>query len=285
MYYKITNQDENHHGFQYKNGMNILIEPFVDEGSCIPGGLYFTGIENILHFVRYGVYLREVTLPTNDIDFKMVVDKNKWRANKIIFGKKYDLRNINTWKYLEKNGADINKHVKYVLRWAVKNNFFNVLRYLINKGIDINVHNGYAIRTAVQFNHLKIVVYLLDNGADVNINNGGPLQIAAEDGNMEITHYLVEKGADVCADNNLAIQLAAQNGQLEMVHYLVEKGADITDNNNEAIALAAAQGHIEVVRYLIEKGANISTNDALNMARENNHTEIVNLLTFTGHNF
>ena len=28
IYYKITNENENHHGYQYKDGLNVLEEPF-----------------------------------------------------------------------------------------------------------------------------------------------------------------------------------------------------------------------------------------------------------------
>ena len=44
MYFKITNAKENHHGFQYVDGLNVLIEEFNDDpnDSCCAGGLYFT---------------------------------------------------------------------------------------------------------------------------------------------------------------------------------------------------------------------------------------------------
>ena len=56
LYFKITNADENHHGFQYVNGLNILKEEFNDDPnqSCCAGGLYFTDAANILKFLGYG---------------------------------------------------------------------------------------------------------------------------------------------------------------------------------------------------------------------------------------
>ena len=41
-YYKITNKEENHNGFQYKDGLNIDTIEFDPNGSCRPGGLYYT---------------------------------------------------------------------------------------------------------------------------------------------------------------------------------------------------------------------------------------------------
>ena len=56
MYFKITNAEENHHGFQYADGLNVLIEEFNDDPnqSCCAGGLYFTDIANIFKFLNYG---------------------------------------------------------------------------------------------------------------------------------------------------------------------------------------------------------------------------------------
>ena len=108
MYHKITNETENHNGYQYKDKMNILAEPFVETRSCCPGGLYFTDIRYILEFLIYGIYLREIILPINDKNFKMVKDgENKWRSNKVILGTKYDLCNIDPWEYLTEKWASI----------------------------------------------------------------------------------------------------------------------------------------------------------------------------------
>ena len=42
MYYKITNCQENHHEYQYHDGLNILQEPFAETGSwCGWGNLFY----------------------------------------------------------------------------------------------------------------------------------------------------------------------------------------------------------------------------------------------------
>ena len=93
MYYKVTNKDECHHGFQYKDGLNIDTNEFQPEGSCVKGGLYFTTLEHITYFFDYGIYVREVTIPE---DAKMVEDPegDKWRADKIILGERYSIENF-----------------------------------------------------------------------------------------------------------------------------------------------------------------------------------------------
>jgi hypothetical protein len=109
VYFKITNREENHYGFQYKDGLNIL-DGELDNSNlgCSREGLYFTDIKNIFKFLSFGVYLREVYLPTNDPKLRVILDKSrdKWRANMIILGPKYDLLDVDTFRYLISLGPD-----------------------------------------------------------------------------------------------------------------------------------------------------------------------------------
>jgi len=89
-YYKVTNERENHHGFQYEDGLNVLKQKFNSnpKSSCVRGGFYFADENNIIHFLGYGCWVREVSIPT---DAQVVLDPegNKWRTDKIILEKKY----------------------------------------------------------------------------------------------------------------------------------------------------------------------------------------------------
>jgi hypothetical protein len=117
LFFKITNAKENHNGFQYVDGLNILDKEFEENGHCVNGGLYFTDIEHIFDFLDYGIHLREIILPINDPNFKCVKDEaNKWRANMIILGKKYELSNVDTFKYLISLGADFKAGDNYAVR-------------------------------------------------------------------------------------------------------------------------------------------------------------------------
>jgi len=60
LYFKITNEKENHYGFQYHDGLNVLIDEFNDDPKaiCVPGGFYFATIDLILDFLDFGVHLR-----------------------------------------------------------------------------------------------------------------------------------------------------------------------------------------------------------------------------------
>jgi hypothetical protein len=92
IYYKVTNKDEIHNEFQYKTGLNVDTIPFNDDPteSCVKGGLYFTDLDHIIEFFNYGCWVREVKIPK---DAKVIKDPdgNKWRADKIILGRRYSI--------------------------------------------------------------------------------------------------------------------------------------------------------------------------------------------------
>lgn len=102
MYVKVTNEEENHNGYQYHDGLNILDKPFEVSGSCVPGGLYFTTVEYIHQFYNYGINIRIVKMPVDYPDFKAVRDPggDKWRANMIILEEKYSLLEPETYHKL-----------------------------------------------------------------------------------------------------------------------------------------------------------------------------------------
>jgi hypothetical protein len=81
--YKLFNKDENHHGFQYKTGLNIDTIPFNPKGKCQPGGLYFSDCFNILnHLCYYNIYwIAEILLPD---DVRVYIEDDKYKADKII---------------------------------------------------------------------------------------------------------------------------------------------------------------------------------------------------------
>ena len=64
IYFKITNRKENHHGFQYNDGLNVDDKPFNPSGCCSGGGLYFTTLENLHMFENFGVNIRPIIVPS-----------------------------------------------------------------------------------------------------------------------------------------------------------------------------------------------------------------------------
>jgi ankyrin repeat protein len=226
IFFKVTNAKENHNGFQYVDGLNILDKEFEEVGSCVVGGLYFTDAHHIFEFLDYGINLREIILPLNDPNFKCVKDQsNKWRANMIILGKKYDLTDVDTFKYLVGLGADFRAIDDYATRKTSEDGYLEIIKYLVSIGADISARNNYAIKTASKNGRLEVVKYLVGLNADFKAGNNYAVRMASEKGHLDVVKFLVECGADFCADDAYAIRWAFINGHSEVVKYLIEKGA------------------------------------------------------------
>ena len=118
IYYKITNKDGYYDDHQYIPGLNIADKP-LELGYKVRGGLCFTTIEYIFKFLDDGCFLREVTLPKN---CRWVHDDNrdKFWADKIILGKRYDLSDPLTFQLLSERGANIHAFSDRALDWASK---------------------------------------------------------------------------------------------------------------------------------------------------------------------
>lgn len=127
-YYKITNQNEIHHGFKYKTGINTLTEPFSPktEGECVPGGLYFSNKRRLHNWYNYGVYIRKVRIPT---DTQMVKLDEKYRADKIYINRRHRLFTASTvdrfklkvtdsyvLEYLEKSKDSVKSKVTFLMK-------------------------------------------------------------------------------------------------------------------------------------------------------------------------
>lgn len=278
-YYKITNENEKHNGYQYKDGLNVLDESVkkIRYGSQV--GFSFTDVENIFKFLDFGHNLREITLP-DTCKLVKYPDGHKFRTNQIIFGKKYDLKDPNTFKMLIEHGANI--HDGHAIRWAAQHGRVEVVRCLLEKGVNIDVNNNCAIKGASMFGHIETVSFLVENGVDIHADDNYAILEASGNGHIKVVNYLVENGADIYARDNEALRNACMNGFIEVVKYLVENGADIHARDNEALLYACLNGHLDVVRYLAENGADIhARNDyVIKRAAQNGHFEIVRYLMF-----
>ena len=185
MYFKITNPEENHQGLQYHDGLVEDILPFQKEGSCVPGGIYFSNETYICGFLNYGPWIREITIPK---DAKMVMDPSgwKWRANKVILGERRDLSKAETWKWMVEKGVDIHYCYDWSLRRASSYGCLEIVKYLVENCADIHACDDYALRMASSNGQLEIVKYLVENGADIHVFDDGPLRIARANGYLDI---------------------------------------------------------------------------------------------------
>jgi ankyrin repeat protein len=147
---------------------------------------------------------------------------------------------------------------------------------------------------AAETGDLAAIEALLTDKADVDIRNSchwTPLMKAALNGHTPAAKRLLEAGAQPdLADKGgyTALMLAASNNHAAIVGLLLDRGADInrveSTGGFTALIWSAKRGHLVTVELLLQKGADRSLRDhkgmtALDRATENNHQEIIQLLS------
>jgi ankyrin repeat protein len=115
---------------------------------------------------------------------------------------------------------------------------------------------------------------LADRGASFSY---GALRLSISNNHVEVVRFLLDWGADLRIQNGGMINLAAAEGHTDIVKLLIDRGADISGNHYRTLTNAAQYGHTQTVKFLFEKGSQISQ-DALDLAIINNHTEVIKLL-------
>lgn len=290
IYFKITNINENHNGYQYQDGLNILDKPFDEKGSCAVGGLYFTTINHIHEYYKYGIYLREIHLPTDDPEFKMVEDpaRQKYRANKIILGAKYSLFDPATYI---KFGLDMTKN-DYLYYFAsehglvkeldqLKNIMYNLDHYI--NGINIASANG-NINVLEWFLHCSGPDLMYTRMINIQIPSGGinlikPLQpfnaidFAAAHGRIDVLDWFSGQGFELKYIN--AIDIASANGHTNVLQWVVRSGLDL-EYTDSAIDIASANGHAHVLEWFSRAGLKMKyTNYAIDWASAYGHVNIL----------
>ena len=222
-FYKITNEGENHNDLQYKTGLNIDILPWNPTGDCEPGGIYFSR-EDILAFMEYGPWIRQVTIPEGVEVYENPRKPKKWKAHEVMLGERRRM-DVSVIKGLLEEGADVHAQNDRALRWSSKNGHLEIVKLLIRHGAYIHAADDWAFIWASTRGHLEIVKLLIKHGADIHVHSNYALRRASENGQLETVKFLVERGADIHAENNHALVMANDNRHSETVKFLLECGA------------------------------------------------------------
>ena len=316
-YYKITNKEEKHYDFQFKDGLNVLEEQFNAESCDLYGFdcLYCTDIENIVCFINSGIYLREVYLPFDDPKFRIIKrcggDVTYYRVNMMILGKRHDLKDVATFKMITENKKLSTNTEHNIIQWCLSHGYVDVLRYMMNNGAKLEFK--YALEEVIRRNHYEMLKYLLTShptdinelmlesidhihfkdekchietirvfieaGADLHYKNDTLLITYARDAMPTVVKYLVDAGADIHAENDYVLNRMVALNHIEMVKYLVELGANVTAENNQVIKTSVANNNKNMIEYLLDKGAKITDDKIIDIAIEENDFDIIkNLL-------
>ena len=190
-YYKITNENELHHGMQYQDGLNTDVLPFNPTGDCEPGGIYFASTD-IFSFLDYGPWIRKVIVPEGETIYENSGYPKKYKTHSVFLEprRKIDLDVI---KELIDEGANIHSKNNYALQWASERGHLDVVKFLIEKGANIHVDNNFSLRSASCHGHLDVVKFLVEKGANIHAYNDCALSFAIQSNHLEIVKFLKEK--------------------------------------------------------------------------------------------
>lgn len=206
-YFKITNFRETHYGLEYKDGFNRDPIPFSNTGSCVPGGLYFASKKYIHRFYDFGVWIRPVSLPLDNPDFKMVSDGNKFRANMINLGKRYSLLVPETYKKFKLDMPATTSLIRTGLRYGAFEQVTQLFNQYKDEIIELNL-------CGLSLNKIPNGISLLTNLQILYLNNNNISEISEEVKQMPNLKelYLCNNGINFSTKkymlNNIKIQVA-----------------------------------------------------------------------------
>lgn len=314
--FKITNREETHHGYKYKDGLNILNGEFNDklEDKCGAGGFYFTTRQYINRFYSYGIYLREVTIPSTDPDFKIIECQGilKWRANKIILGAKYSLFDPETYNKFE---LDIWAN-KNIIEFAGQYGRIDFLEHLknMNNTWDNNydfVHINNMIIAASKHNQLAFLEwikkegfiyrkFIATNAVVAGCENGHynvvewwskttaiidyaliDVQKIVANKYYDLLDWLIKNSKIRYPDSSFIRQCISTN-DMTILHYWYEHG--LVQNNMDKLCYSeifVAENSKEILEFL-HKNNLINHDDLMLGIPEQNNISILNLLKNSG---
>jgi len=259
-FFKITNKNENHHGYQYHDGLNVLIELFQETGSCIPGGFYITTAEHIHKFYDYGIWLREVELPTTDPNFRIVQDPSgdKWRVNMIIMGERHSLMDLKIYDRFK-----LQPNYIHISRIACSEKCPEVIQLIMTKDSNFLASEFLGVYTSACCNgwielykQLMTIKYVHPNIGFLDACSGN---------HLELVKLMIADGAN---DFNCGLYRACRNGWIELAQLMINNGANSVFFN-QALRHAREGGHPELAKLMISKGAD---SNVLTVREQNSQT-------------
>lgn len=259
-YFKVTNEAECHIGFHCKTGLNAL--PFQPEGSCVSGGLSFTDSANVLEYVfwledGYGVWIREVFLPTEDPDFCMVKDPGSgiWRANKIILGDRYSLSDPATYEAIDLDMLGIDS--------ASCHGYVDILRWWKRSGRAL-AYSDNAIDYASFHGHVHVLDWWKNSGLELKYT-ADAIALASLNGRIAVLDWWKSSDLDL-KYTHAAIDQASEFGQVKVLEWWKNSDLELL-YTNAAINLASECGYVEVLEWWKNSGLELRyTKDAIDEA-------------------
>lgn len=270
-FFKVTNKEECHHGFQYRDGLNIDTVPFRSTGSCVAGGLYFTDSESIASFYDCGVWVREVHLPRGHQKFQVDKDPaercSKWRASCIILGRRVSIFDAVGCRSI---GAPIMSMDQASRRGSVA-----ILEWWKSSKLQVEYTES-AMTWATMFAHLTVLNWWKNSGLKLKYNNDA-IDIASRYGELHALEWWRSSGLELRYSNQ-AIDLVSKydnDGNVAVLEWWKQSGINMK-YTVDAMDLASYYNQLAVLDWWKNSGLELKyTEFAINNASRNGHVNIL----------
>jgi hypothetical protein len=278
-FYKITNRRENHFGYQYHDGLNIYEEPLDPYRS---NGFHFTDLGNIHRYYGYGVWLREVELPEENIHPNMLQEKNlsttcekKIPSKSPPHDKKESLKPRLLSKILyffkegksPKNNSDLQidkedkkepelQIIKGENEWRTnkiilkrKYCLFDLGTYL-RFGLDIH-QNPYLIDIASANGNMTFLEMIKNMGIHLKYTSMA-VTMAACNGHLSVLKWWKNNDEDIIFEPCI-LDIVSKNGHVKILEWWKNSGLQIIYSEN-SLLFASQEGHLDVLNWWKESG-------------------------------
>lgn len=227
---KLTNIEEIHNGFIYKDGWNILEEKFNSTGKCNKGGLYVCEEKYILYWktiLNTVRYVRSVFIPD---DALIYVENNKYKCDKLYLGSRIDIKDF----YFKSTKIKFYMFNPFLIQYyknqtkeisiAIVKQYGIILEFIRKQSEEICVEavkqNGFALEFVKEQTHIICLEAVKQNG--------------------NVLKYVIKQTYDICLE---AIKQNAYS--IEYLNYF-----DIDIENKKELYLEAVKRNGLVVKYV-----------------------------------
>jgi hypothetical protein len=187
-FYKVLKENERHNGLQFGTGDFIDFRPFIPEPGV--GGIHFAR-GDVLAFLRYGPWIRRVTLPSDARVYRSKKRPREWKADCLELHPRQRIT-AEVVRDLLEQGARIRPGGDLALIWASRMGYVAVAAVLLEYGADLHVNDDEPLCTACEFNENIMVRFLLERGANLAAQTYRPIRVADELGHNEIVSLIID---------------------------------------------------------------------------------------------
>lgn len=241
-FFKVLNRSGLHFNYQYHEfGLHISNKPIEIDG------LHFADADNIHEFYSYGCQIVEITLPTDDPDFKMIeyAEKSKYRANMIILGKRWNMNDPQTYiklkiKMMTMNEASEHGYIDILDWWlksrskieynenaidlASRNGHIHILDWWIASGLKL-LYTNYAIDSASKNNNIEILDWWISTKLRLKYTCDA-IDWTAENGHIGVLEWWLTSGLKLLYSSNLVERLK-DIGKKDMANWILNRGVEM----------------------------------------------------------